>query len=311
MKDHRLTTEQLELCLPERLVKCLYELSAAGRFRAADISELRLRLNRPASVTVAGVNLPLDVRLTATELSDAVTAFCHGSYYAHGDTIREGYIRFGDGCRIGVCGSVSTDGDVYEITSVNIRVPHIIRGVSDYLVRRCLDSGRIGSLLIFSPPGIGKTTLLRDLASRLGGEFGRRVAVIDTRGELYIDEMYRDTLCDFLIGYPRAKGIELATRSLSPEVLICDELGDADEARAILTAQNTGVPLIASAHAASISGLLARPNIRLLHSERVFDCYVSVAREKSAGRLSRCFTFSCVTRDEAEELICRSSSAVS
>ena len=100
MKEHRLTTEQLELCLPERLVKCLYELSAAGRIRAADISELRLRLNRPASVTVAGVNLPLDVRLTAAELSEAVTAFCHGSYYAHGDTIREGYIRFGDGCRI-------------------------------------------------------------------------------------------------------------------------------------------------------------------------------------------------------------------
>ena len=71
MKDYRLTTEQLELCLPERLVKCLYELSAAGRIRAADISELRLRLNRPASVTVAGVNLPLDVRLTAAELSDA------------------------------------------------------------------------------------------------------------------------------------------------------------------------------------------------------------------------------------------------
>ncbi|MCI8387649.1 MAG: AAA family ATPase [Clostridiales bacterium] len=303
MRETHLLVRELEECLPERVSAELYELAGQGRIRASDISEIRLRLDRPASVTNAGANIILDSRVSGRELGECVSTLCRGSYYAHGDTIREGYIRVGDGYRVGVCGTSSSDGNVSEITSVNIRVPHIIRGVSDYLVRRCLDNYRLRSMLIYSPPGVGKTTLLRDLAARLGGEFARRVAIIDTRGEICIPEMFSDTLCDVLIGYPRARGIELATRTLSPEVLICDELGDGDEARAILTAQNTGVPLVASAHASSLGELLARPNIRLLHEHGVFDYYISISRERMCGRLSRCFGFNCATHDEASRLL--------
>lgn len=292
--------ERIEECLPDRLLRELRELDGSGRLRPADISEIRLRLGRPASLTVAGANLPLGFRIAPAELSDCVTKLCGGSVYAHGDTIREGYINACNGIRVGVVGTACADRNMSEITSLNIRVPHLIRGVSDYLVKRCLDGGSVKSLLIYSPPGTGKTTLLRDLAARLGGEFKRRVAVIDTRGELYIPEFFSDTLCDVLVGYPRAGGIELATRTLSPEVLICDELGDLDEARAILTAQNTGVPLIASAHAATLGELLARQNIRLLHENRIFSRYIGISRERVGGRLSRCFGFTDTGRDDIE-----------
>jgi stage III sporulation protein AA len=310
MKDLRLIPGELEECLPVKVTAELYELAGQGKIRASDISEVRLRAERPASVTNAGVNIVLMERVTAAEIAECVSLLCKGSYYAHGDTIREGYICVGNGYRVGVCGKASKDGNVTDISSINIRVPHMIRGISDFLVRRCIDAGRMRSILVYSPPGIGKTTLLRDMAARLGSEFARRIVLIDTRGELFIAEMFADTLCDVLTGYQRAKGIEIATRTLSPEVVICDELGDSEETRAILSSQNTGVPLIASAHASSLRELLARPNIRLMHEHRVFDYYIGISRERTNGRLSRCFSFDCATHDDAEKLLCQNLSAV-
>ena len=159
-------------------------------------------------------------------------------------------------------------------------------------------------MLVLSPPGIGKTTFLRDFAASMAGKHRRRVVLIDTRGELYMKELFAGTLCDVLTGYPKAKGIEIATRTLSPELIVCDELGDADEARALLSAQNTGVPIAASAHAADVAALLRRPNLRLLHDSAVFELYVTLSRERVGDRLSRCFSFVLTEREEAEAL-CR------
>lgn len=302
MRDNKFLPPLIERCLPQSLKTELSAIIGSGRVRAADISEIRLRTCKPSSVTHMGQNIPLNERLSPLELSECVVKLCRGSVYAHADTIRAGYIRAHDGVRIGVCGTLASDGRaVAEISSLNIRIPHIIRGVSERLMKFCWEPPHIRSLLIYSPPGVGKTTVLRDLAAKLGGELSRRVALIDTRGELYIKEMFSDTLCDVLIGYPRALGIEIATRTLCPEVLICDELGDADEARQLLTAQNTGVPIIASAHAASVAELLARPSIHMLHEAGVFSGYVGLARETVNGRMARSFVCSYTPREE----ICR------
>ncbi len=281
----------INACLPVQISERIRTLAGSGRLRLADINEIRLRSDRPATVTREGINIPLGVSVTSAELADCMTKLCRGSVYAHGDTIRKGYIQAGEGIRVGVCGTLAADGRaVREITSLNIRVPHIVRGVSDRVLCLCYDAPTVKSLLIYSVPGAGKTTLLRELAARLGGEFSKRVALVDSRGELYLPEMFAGTLCDVLIGYSKAEGIEIATRTLSPEVIICDELGDADETRQILGAAGAGVPIIASAHASSVSELLSRPNIRILHESRIFDGYAGISRENVNGRLSRCFT---------------------
>ncbi len=286
-------------CLPYKIRFKLNEMISTGELSVRDMTEVRLRVGRKASVTCGGVNHPFDLTVDGDEMMECVTKFCRGSVYAHDSTMRLGYIRFENGVRIGVCGIFSPEGKgVREITSVNIRLPHIIRGVSDKILEACRSSAGINSFLIYSPPGVGKTTLLRDIAAKLSGEYKYRTAIIDTRGELYIEDMFKDGICDVLVGYPRGMGIEIATRTLSPEVIICDELGNSEEAKGILEAQNTGVPIIASAHGGSLDELLRRPNIRLLHENGVFSGYVGISRALVNGQLSHSYSFQYTRAEE-------------
>lgn len=247
------------------------------------LNEIRLRAGRPASLTVDGKNMVLPAVCTAAELSQTVKRFCGGSIYAHSETLKAGYISIGNGYRVGVCGRAVLDNDkivgISEISSVNIRIPHHIAGAGDYAERVLRRMNYLSGLLIYSRPGVGKTTMLRDLALRLsGGKTPRRVALIDSRGEFESGGLRENCLVDVLSGYPKAAGIEIATRTLSPEFIVCDEIGALEEARAILAVQSSGIPLLASAHVASRVELLLRPTIALLHENRVFGAYLGIER---------------------------------
>ena len=150
---------------------------------------------------------------------------------------------------------------------------------------------RTRGVLIYSPPGIGKTTLLRSVAVMLAsggwseGTEPLRTVVIDTRGELAFASEGRDLCLDVLSGYPRRRGIEIATRCLNAEVIICDEIGDYEEAMSLVASHNCGVPLIASAHAGSVNQLLSRTGLRLLHEAKIFGAYVGIERDGRGGFL--------------------------
>ena len=124
-----------------------------------------------------------------------------------------------------------------------------------------------------------------------------RVALVDSRDELGFLPESRRLSVDVLTGYPKAEGIYIATAFMNPEVIICDEIGSPEEARAIASAQNCGVPLIASAHGEDILSVLRRPSMRALHDAYAFGLYVGIRIARDTG-----FSYVFHSREEAERL---------
>ena len=195
------------------------------------LTEIRLRAHRPTSVGVGGRSVTLfkgetDI-CTAEEISSTLAKLTEDSVHTYSETMREGFISLEGGYRIGVCGSANvSDGKIrglYGLTSLCIRIPRAVAGIDGEFLGAICRGGIIDSALVFSPPGVGKTTLIRAAAATLSsGPSARPVSVIDTRREIYIYEMFKNSIAEFLSGYPRAAGIEIATRTLSPDVVICD-----------------------------------------------------------------------------------------
>lgn len=271
-----LQRELIEI-LPRRLVEAIASCGAPCA------EELRLSTARKTFVTANGKSYPTDAVLTARELSDILLQMCGGSLYAYADTLRQGYLCIGGGIRVGVAGSAATEGEriigVNDVTSLIIRIPHARRFDVAPLAERLRTPNGQGGALIYAPPGEGKTTLLRLLAGLLSASgYFYRTVLVDTRGELQFSLDGESLNLSILIGYPRDVGIGIAVRSLGAQVVLCDEIGGAKDAEAILSAANCGVPLIASTHARTLAELLRRPALSQLHHARAFDFYVGIKR---------------------------------
>jgi stage III sporulation protein AA len=133
--------------------------------------------------------------------------------------------------------------------------------------------------------------LLRSVtASLASGTDPLRVAVVDTRGELGFALESAELSADLLTGYPRDLGIEIATRTLSAQLIVCDEIGSPSDAEAILRAGHSGVRLLASAHGVSLSGILRREPMARLHKAHVFGTYVGIRRRAEGGEFDYTFT---------------------
>jgi len=165
------------------------------------------------------------------------------------------------------------------LNSLCIRIPHMICGVGQELCDALSSHGFGCGLLIYSPPGVGKTTLLANTATIISSPpYMKRVVLCDERGELYNPDQMRACLIDVISGIPKARAVDIAVRTLSPEIIVCDEIGGNDDTEAILSVQNTGVPLICSAHASSFEMLMKRPSIAALDRVGVFGIYCKISR---------------------------------
>ncbi len=263
----------------KKILSCLSPQIKEKMLRYPIINEIRMRKNSPLCFTVGNNNIITDHIVSEGEIKFSVNAFCKNSVHTYFDNIKNGYIPFDDGCRIGVCGKAVTEGNkiinISDISSLNIRLPSEKSIIADELIKNLrVDSG----LLVYSQPCYGKTTLLRKIISFYSSPpYNKRIAVIDSRNELIFGNGETISTVDVFSGYPKAVAIDIAVRVMSPEIIVCDEIGLNDDTNALMECRNCGVSLVCSAHAKSIQELLKRKNIRYLHDMNVFGGYVGIS----------------------------------
>ena len=276
--------------LPDVIKGCLppHFYDAILRANVNSIEEIRLHSGRLLTITTRQKSLGCGIVVSEKEIQGIFNRMCGGSLYAFEETIRQGYIPLEGGIRVGVCGSAACENGkiigVHNITGLMIRIPHAVSVETETLLSTFFCEKYLRGMLIYSPPGVGKTTLLRAIAKDISSaKYGKHTVVIDTRGELNV--ALNDAALHLYImnGYPRDVGIEIAVRTLGAQVIICDEIGSMSDAHATLKAANCGVPLIASAHAATLDELLERPAIAILHRARVFGKYIGISRRTLGG----------------------------
>lgn len=242
-----------------------------------NIQEIRIRANRPVVIVTANGSSFLTlsgktsyiyssncVITTENEVFDSVTKMCGYSMHSHYEDILNGYISLPNGARVGIVGTAVYENEnvksIKDISCLNIRIPRNVNGVCEPLFSTVFKNN-LTNLLIVGSPSSGKTTMLRDLAFQLSsGRLGKyyKICVVDERQELFPSQKSGDLLgpnTDVILGFPKEKGISMAVRTLSPDIIICDEIGGLDEADKIINGMNSGVRFALSIHADSIDEL--------------------------------------------------------
>ena len=242
--------------------------------------EIRLRIGRSPTLVLPNGEaevLPLH-KITASELQLVLEIATRASAHTYADSIRMGFVTAEGGCRLGLCGTAVTDENritnLRRLSSLCIRIPREKRGCADGVLPG-LTEGGFKSTIIVSPPGTGKTTLLRELV-RLISDSGKRISLVDERSE--VAGTFEGQPCfdvgartDVLTGATKSEGVFLMLRSMAPQILAFDEITSPLDIEAAETAANCGVSLLATAHGASITDLSERALYRKLLDRRIFS----------------------------------------
>ena len=264
--------EYILKCLPTQLAKLILE------HNIQKLEEIRIRANKPVILKLGQVEIVLNYTITTNEIIGILQNICNNSIYTYQNQICNGFITLPGGNRVGIAGNVVIkDGQVSNISyiySLNFRISHQINGASDNILKYVLDTenNTIFNTLIVSPPGAGKTTMIRDLAKRISNGIneinfrGLDVSIIDERGEIaamtkgitFNDVGIRT---DVLDNVPKSIGIRMAVRSMAPKVIIADEIGNKDDVNIINYAICSGVKCIFTAHGSNMEDLLKNNEI--------------------------------------------------
>lgn len=274
------------------------------------IFEIRFRANQPIIINAKnefyfiGKNSRLHTSINDAivvrqeDIKNTFSSMCNHSVYSYQNEIKNGFITLKGGHRVGICGTaVLSNENIFnlrDVNSLNIRIAHSEVGLMHNW--RDIFAEPFSGILIVGEPASGKTTILRNIAKALAnGNIGRikNVSVIDERNEIAASycgiPQINLGFCDVLTGYPKHVGFEHAIRTLSPEIIICDEIGNSDDATSIEHAVNCGVKIIATFHSGNVHDLINNARAKNVLKTGAFDKIIILKGKKSPGEISKIY----------------------
>lgn len=278
------------------------------------IREIRLRADRALMLYTDRGELFIGDRGRVVDKSEAVIVskrdiketleyVSNYSLYAYEEELKNGFITMPGGNRVGVCGRVLCDDrgvkTIRNISFVNIRIAHQLMGCSNFLMEKIYDGGgNIFHTLIVSPPGYGKTTLLRDVIRNLSDGYGTHggmtVGVADERSEiaacnLGVPQNDVGERTDVMDACPKSKGMIMLIRSMGPQVIAVDEIGEASDVQALRYCINCGCRMVATIHAVDLEELYRKPAVAELLRDRIFERIILLGGKKGPGSVAGIF----------------------
>ncbi len=277
-----------------------------------NLEEIRLRPTKPLMLVMNNEDFMInyDGRITReyskayqTTKDDIYKTFhfiSQYSVYSFEEELRNGYITLSGGHRVGFSGRVLLENEniktIKYISGFNIRIAREVIGAADKVLPYIINCGKVLNTLIISPPKAGKTTILRDIVRQLSsgidelGIKGFNIGLVDERSEIAccyegIPQNDVGIRTDVLDGCPKAKGIMLLLRSMSPDIIATDEIGRNEDVIAIEEAINTGVAIITTAHGSDLDDIRRRPTIKKLINKGFFDRYIILGTSSGVGSI--------------------------
>ncbi|WP_338470224.1 stage III sporulation protein AA [Niallia sp. XMNu-256] len=265
-----------------------------------EIEEIRVRVNRPLEISSKGLVQYFPYTVQLEDAHHLLNKISHHSIYALEEELKRGYITIEGGHRVGLAGKVILEEGrvkaIRDVSSFNIRIAKEKIGIAERIIKDIYKGDWLHTMIV-GPPQTGKTTLLRDIARIISGgkspieRKARKVGIVDERSEIAgcvagIPQMTFGPRVDVLDACPKAEGMMMMIRSMSPEVLIVDEIGRAEDSEAIMEAVNAGIKLIMTTHGRSFDEIKRRPTLEKLLNEKVFQRFILLSRDSGPGTIT-------------------------